>query len=110
MLPTGTNGINWYSANNVSYLVPRLAVEYTTGADFHSDTPDASATPLDLTTGSATVIGTFETAGDRDVFAVTFTETVTLTIDLGWTGAGSFVDTYLRLYDATGAQIASNDD
>jgi large repetitive protein len=110
MLPTGTNGINWYSANNVSYWVPRLAVEYTTGADFHSDTPDASATPLDLTTGSATVIGTFETAGDRDVFAVTFTETVTLTIDLGWTGAGSFVDTYLRLYDATGAQIASNDD
>lgn len=38
------------------------------------------------------------------------TEAVTVTIDLGWTGANSLVDTYLRLHDSAGTQIAYNDD
>lgn len=111
LLPTGSNGVDFYSTNNVSYWVPRISIDYLApNGDLHSDTPDASASVLDLSSGATTTFGTLEAAGDRDVFQFTVTQSTTITIDLGWTGAGSFVDTYLRLYDGAGTQIASNDD
>ncbi len=99
MLPTGTNGVDFYSTNNVSYWVPRISVDYLlSDSDLHADSPDSTATILDVNSGEATAFGTFETAGDRDVFQFVVTQTTIVTIDLGWTGAGNFVDTYLRLY------------
>jgi hypothetical protein len=103
MLPTDTNSVQFYTSDNVSYWVPRLSVDYPAPAgDVHSDAPDGSATPLDLSSGSATAFGTFEAAGDSDVFQFTVTQSTTITIDLGWTGANSIVDTFLELYDASG--------
>ena len=94
MLPTGTNGVDFYSTNNVSYWVPRISVDYLPSAsDLHADSPDSTATILDVNSGEATAFGTFETAGDRDVFQFVVTQTTIVTIDLGWTGAGNFVDT-----------------
>jgi len=111
MLPTDTNSVQFYTSDNVSYWVPRISVDYLSpNGDLHSNTPDATATPLDLSSGTATTLGTFEAAGDRDLFQFTVTQSTTITIDLGWTGAGSFVDTYLRLYDGAGTQIAFDDD
>jgi hypothetical protein len=111
MLPTGSNGVDFYSTNNVSYWVPRISVEYLapTG-DLHADVADSSATELDLSSGSAGVSGTLETAGDRDVFKFTLTESAAIAMNLGWTGSGSLVDTYLRLYNSAGTQIDSDDD
>ena len=51
---------------------------------------------------SAAAFGTFEAAGESDVFQFTVTQSTTITIDLGWTGANSIVDTFLELYDASG--------
>ncbi|MGZ0165914.1 MAG: hypothetical protein ACKVII_18475, partial [Planctomycetales bacterium] len=64
LLPTGSNGVDFYSTDNVSYWVPRISVDYLApNGDLHADTPDASATTLDLSSGSAGVSGTFEAAG-----------------------------------------------
>ncbi|MGZ0170121.1 MAG: hypothetical protein ACKVHE_11235 [Planctomycetales bacterium] len=52
MLPTDTNSVQFYTSDNVSYWVPRLSVDYPAPAgDVHSDAPDGSATPLDLSSG-----------------------------------------------------------
>jgi Ca2+-binding RTX toxin-like protein len=60
--------------------------------------------------GSAT--GTLQSAGDRDWFAVTLAAGHSYRIDLSGheSGAGTLADPYLRLHDATGALLASDDD
>jgi hypothetical protein len=80
-----------------------------TVSDRHTDAPGDLATDLDLSSGSASVDGRLETAGDRDAFGFTLTETRSIQIDLLKIGS-EFVDTYLRLYDAAGNLITYNDD
>jgi Ca2+-binding RTX toxin-like protein len=60
--------------------------------------------------GSAT--GALQQAGDRDWFAVQFQAGATYTINLAGhaSGAGTLADPFLRLHDAAGNVLASNDD
>ena len=99
-----------YSVNNSSNWVPRISVEYLTPkSDLHANTPDASASSLPVVNNYASLFGTLETAGDRDVFQFTLTQTRTITINLSATGTGTPIDTYLRLYNASGMLNAEND-
>ena len=110
LLPTNTDGVDIYSVNNSSNWVPRISVEYLTPkSDLHANTPDASASSLPVVNNYASLFGTLETAGDRDVFQFTLTQTRTITINLSATGTGTPIDTYLRLYNASGMLIAEND-
>lgn len=115
MLPTGTDGVDWYSSNNGSSWVPRLSVEYfIPSGDLHANQPPLAATPLAatplaVTNNYASVFGTLETAGDRDVFQFTLTKSRSVTLQLTGTGSTPALDTYLRLYDATGLLLGEND-
>lgn len=76
--------------------------------DDHGD-DIASATNLTLdSTGAATIDAVLEEIGDRDMF--TFEVQSLSEVAIALTSAGSDVDTYLRLYDASGNLLASNDD
>jgi hypothetical protein len=76
------------------------------GADDHADTVGGGATSLVFGAGGTlSATGSLETLGDRDVFQVQISQRGTLALDLG----GS-LDTYLRVYDAGGTIVASDDD
>ncbi|HET6971777.1 MAG TPA: NF038122 family metalloprotease [Phenylobacterium sp.] len=79
--------------------------------DFASSLTD-TARPFGHVAAGGSATGVLEQAGDRDWFAVTFEAGKTYTIDLsGHSGGGGTVaDTYVRLHDASGALLASNDD
>ncbi len=66
---------------------------------------------LDGAAASEGLIGDGE-FGDRDVdlFALPLAEGDTLTIDISARDLGSSLDSYLRLFDAAGNEVASNDD
>ena len=49
-------------------------------------------------------------AGDRDLYKVTLAFGDTLTADIDAESIGSALDSYLRLFDATGTEIVHNDD
>ena len=77
--------------------------------DDHADRPIANATAINLNAnGRGVGRGVLESVGDRDAFKFTITEAGRTTITL--TEAGSDVDTYLRVYNQQGQQIAENDD
>jgi len=79
--------------------------------DFASSLGDVSL-PFGALGPGATVQGALQSAGDRDWFQVSFQPGVTYTItERGWhAGAGTLADPFLRLHDASGAVVASNDD
>jgi Ca2+-binding RTX toxin-like protein len=79
--------------------------------DFASSLTDTSHAFGRVAPGGAAT-GVLEQAGDRDWFAVTFEAGKSYTITLsGHAGGGGTVgDTYLRLHDASGTLVASNDD
>ena len=62
-----------------------------------------------LAQNDGSVTGNFETAGDRDVLSLTVDAESNVTINATTVNAGE-VDTFLRLYDASGNLIAQNDD
>ena len=76
----------------------------------------ADTVPGNNTTGATisvggTVSGNLDFVGDHDWFKITLAAGQTYTITLTGTGAGGVPDTYLNIYDSTGANIlASNDD
>ena len=79
--------------------------------DFASSLGDVSA-PFGALGAGATVSGALQSAGDRDWFQVSFQSGVTYTItERGWhSGSGTLADPFLRLHDASGAVVTSNDD
>ncbi|TWU56968.1 Trypsin [Rubripirellula tenax] len=69
----------------------------------------ADATPIDLGSGErASLDAILEVEGDRDFFSFDLAEASEVSLALS--SNGSDVDTYLRLYDATGNLIGENDD
>ncbi|MEO2017919.1 MAG: trypsin-like serine protease [Fuerstiella sp.] len=77
--------------------------------DDHADQPGADATPLIPDgNGHASDTGILETSGDRDVFAIDLSAPGSLVVDLSETDGS--LDTYLRVYSASGALIAEDDD
>ncbi len=79
--------------------------------DFASSLTDRAA-PIGSLSTSGPVSGALQQAGDRDLFQVTLQAGTTYTIsEIGHQGGGGTLgDPFLRLDDATGNVVASNDD
>ncbi len=79
--------------------------------DFASSQADTSLPFGQLAVGG-TAQGALQSAGDRDWFQVSFQSGVTYTITErgSHSGVGTLADPFLRLHDASGALVASNDD
>ena len=79
--------------------------------EFASSLTDPTAPFGHLAIGGA-ASGALQTAGDRDWFQVQFQAGATYTINLVGRvgGGGTLADPYLRLHDASGTLVASNDD
>jgi hypothetical protein len=79
------------------------------GTDDHADEPGPAATPIDFTAdGTFLAFGSLEQAGDRDVFQIDVTESGFLTVLLA--SASDSLDTYVRVFNEAGQQIAFDDD
>ncbi len=77
--------------------------------DDHADSPGDNATKIILDeSGLGSESGELEQTGDRDAFSFKITDSGETTISLS--GTSNNLDTYLRVYDADGNQIAENDD
>jgi Ca2+-binding RTX toxin-like protein len=85
---------------------------WTAPADDYSNGPGDTSHPYGQLAVGGAVGGTLQTAGDRDWFQVTLRAGATYRIDLNGLnyGAGALPDPYLRLHDASGNLLASNDD
>lgn len=96
---------------------PREASRYVSGEDPSAapdgpsfvDIPGDSTTTVTLGIGSS-INDLLEVVGDRDWFRVSLTAGQTYTFSIGATGAGDIEDSYLRLHNSAGTQIAFNDD
>jgi Ca2+-binding RTX toxin-like protein len=79
--------------------------------EFASSLTDATAPFGHLAIGGS-ASGALQTAGDRDWFQVQFQAGATYTINLAGraSGVGTLADPFLRLHDASGNLLASNDD
>ena len=117
----GDGGGSDPTPNSGFYEVTLGAGEQLTGLDFgnwqepvgptddHVDSPGVDATALVLdSTGTGQASGTFEEAGDRDVFALALGGPGSLKVELTATDSG--LDTYLRVYDSQGTLVSENDD
>ncbi len=79
-------------------------------SDDHSNSLNASATNIVLSgSGRGFAFGTLESNSDVDVFRIDITSSRLVTIDVGQNGSPG-LDTYLRLYNSSGQEVASNDD
>lgn len=95
---------------------PSTGGSSTDGNDFGSSYPDANG----AITGTTTIVASITPAGDEDVFAISNTSTVAVTVALDvWnlgTGygigvpCGTSIDTGMHLRDASGSSLDSNDD
>ncbi|MFM1902830.1 MAG: hypothetical protein RLZZ440_730, partial [Planctomycetota bacterium] len=81
---------------------------------FEANDSIAQATPVAFTGGAASfeaVIGDgIYAARDVDLFAVSLVAGQVVTFDVTARDTGSTLDSYLRLFDATGLELAANDD
>jgi hypothetical protein len=83
------------------------------GADAESsgsDTVPGSTGTSSTLSGASSVRGFINASGDQDWYAVTLTAGQTYTFALSGFGAGALSDAYLRLLDASGTQVAFDDD
>jgi serralysin len=84
-----------------------------TGADSESpgadSVPGSTGTTLTLSSGSS-VRGYVNSSGDQDWYAVTLTAGQTYTFALSGFGSGALSDSYLRLINSSGTQVAFDDD
>ncbi|MCB1335140.1 MAG: pre-peptidase C-terminal domain-containing protein, partial [Roseivivax sp.] len=94
-----------YGSGTGTYALNGVATGVVITDDFAGD----SSTTGTIAVGGSTS-GNIETAGDRDWFAVTLQARTEYQIALAGQGGGALTDTYLRIYDAAGNELASNDD
>lgn len=73
------------------------------------DVPGDTSTTATIAVGGS-VTDELETIGDTDWFKITLTAGDSVLISLEGSGINPVSDTYLRIYDAFGNQIAENDD
>jgi subtilisin family serine protease len=73
-----------------------------------------TATAITLSSGAASVSGTIGDgtygAADVDFYAVSVAAGAVLTVDIDAATLGSSLDSYVRVFNASGAQVAFNDD
>ena len=73
------------------------------------DIPGNATTTVTISVGGS-VTDELETVGDTDWFKIELTAGQTVTISLSGTGTNPVSDTYLRIYSASGFELARNDD
>lgn len=73
------------------------------------DVPGNTSTTATISVGES-ITDKLEVVGDTDWFKIGLTAGQTITISLSGTGSDPVPDTYLAVYNASGFQIASNDD
>ncbi|MDB5446820.1 MAG: endo,3,4-beta glycanase [Phenylobacterium sp.] len=85
---------------------------YAPAADDYASSASASGLPFGQLAVGGAAAGVLEQAGDRDLFHVTLQAGATYRIDLTGAhgGGGTLADPYLRLDDANGTVLATNDD
>lgn len=104
-LPVGTHYLEVTTFNNQYTGSFTLSVQHAT--DDYANTKNSDASLLTLSNGTATANGAINYLGDRDMFRLVVASTITLRIDLS---GPNDLDTYLRVYNSAGTQIASDDD
>lgn len=77
--------------------------------DDYRDTIGSTAAPLGVAQVGGTVAGSIGVSGDRDIFSISLTAGQTYTFDLK-AASGSGLDSYVRLLNSSGSQLAVNDD
>jgi Ca2+-binding RTX toxin-like protein len=112
--PGGPNAPGAMSATDLRVLdvIGWNSTPYTPAPDeFASGVADDSH-PFGTLTPGGSATGMLQAAGDRDVFAVSLQAGAAYTVNLvGQTGGGGTLgDPYLRIRDASGTVLASNDD
>src|SRR5262245_33401972 len=78
----------------------------TSGVD---SVPGSTGTSLTMSSGTS-VRGYINSSGDQDWYAITLTAGQTYTFALSGFGTGALSDAYLRLLNASGTQVAFDDD
>lgn len=96
---TGTGAYTLTSSGNPAPVID----------DFSDRVGDASSPVGTLAVGGSTT-GRVETRGDTDIFAVTLEAGRTYTLNLDSATTGGLGDTVMRLLNASGTQLAINDD
>ncbi|HXA38101.1 MAG TPA: NF038122 family metalloprotease [Phenylobacterium sp.] len=91
---------------------PSSSSTFTPAPDDFANSLTDTTHPFGHIAVGGTAAGALQIAGDRDWFTVQFQAGVTYTIsETGQAGGGGTLgDPYLRLHDASGALVASNDD
>lgn len=79
-------------------------------ADDYRDALSDTTAPFGTIAPGGQAAGSIETGGDRDVFAITLAAGQTYTFNLNRAASAGLVDPVLRLQNANGTLIASNDD
>lgn len=79
------------------------------------ETPFVDTIPANTSTTATLAVGgsvdsLLDTVGDRDWFRIELVAGQRYTFNIGPTGSGDVLDSYLRLRDASGALLAENDD
>lgn len=80
----------------------------TPARDDHPNAISATVAAIPISAGSGQVSATLEQAGDRDFFRFSLAQAGQVTIRQQAAAAG--LDTYLRVYSASGQLLAANDD
>ena len=73
------------------------------------DVPGDASTTKSISVGES-VVDELEVVGDTDWFRIELTAGQSISISLSGTGANPVADTYLRIYSASGVELARNDD
>ena len=73
------------------------------------DVPGDASTTKSISVGES-VVDELEVVGDTDWFRIELTAGQSISISLSGTGANPVADTYLRIYNASGVELARNDD
>lgn len=91
---------------------PSSLSKFTPAPDDFADSMTDGAHPFGHISVGGTATGALQAAGDRDWFAVQLQAGVNYTVsETGHTGGGgTLADPFLRLHDASGILLASNDD
>ncbi len=87
-----------------------LSAAAGTATDDYRDSIGDTTAPLGALTVNGSKTGFIETVGDSDVFAISLTAGQTYTFDLAGSGGSALADPQLKLLNAGGALLSSNND
>ena len=109
----GRGGVSWAPSSDDGHGVTWAPSLGGSGPDSETSgvdsVPGSTGTSLTMSSGSS-VRGYVNSSGDQDWYAVTLTAGQTYTFALSGFGTGALSDSYLRLLNSSGTQVAFDDD